>query len=133
MSKHADSEFSRQINFTRAASDPCVYSTLKRMAALVAITLSFAIHCIAQNPISFSIKSQGPLKALLPGDRLIVLVVARIEDGWHLYSTNQQASGPIATRITVPPPQPFKLAGAVKAPPPLIELDPNFGLDTQFY
>ncbi|HEY7543767.1 MAG TPA: cytochrome c biogenesis protein CcdA [Blastocatellia bacterium] len=98
-------------------------------AAMVAATLSVS----AQNPIRWSIKPpavKGPLK---PGDKFSVKLTAEIDAGWHLYSLSQPAGGPIPTRITLAAGQPFKLAGKVASPAPLVAHDPNFDIDTEFY
>ena len=96
--------------------------------------ISIAVYVAAQgNPVTFAIRSKTPTNQLKAGDKFVVQVVAQIKHGWHLYSTTQPAGGPVATRISLPPGQPFKLAGAIKSAAPLTELDPNFGIDTRFY
>jgi thiol:disulfide interchange protein DsbD len=107
---------------------------LRRIVVTAGMIISIVICVAAQNsPITFSIKSRAPATPLKAGDTFTVQLVAQIKEGWHLYSTTQQAGGPAATRITLPPGQYFKLAGAITAPSPLTDLDPNFGIDTQFY
>jgi DsbC/DsbD-like thiol-disulfide interchange protein len=86
-----------------------------------------------QDPIKWSIKAEAPAGELKPGDKFTVLLTAKIENGWHLYSPDQQPGGPIPTRIGLPEDQPFKLAAEIETPLPRIELDPNFNLETQFY
>jgi thiol:disulfide interchange protein DsbD len=100
------------------------------MALLISIPVCLAAQ---SNPVTFAIKSKTQTKQLKPGDKFGVQVIAQIKEGWHLYSTTQQAGGPVATRITLPAGQPFKLAGAIESAAPLTELDPNFGIDTRFY
>lgn len=107
---------------------------LRKTIALAGLIVSIVTCAAAQrSPISFSIQSKAPSKALQPGDKFTVQVLARISDGWHLYSTTQPPGGPMATRIVVPPNKVFKLAGQIKAPSPLTELDPNFQIETHFY
>lgn len=107
---------------------------LRKTVAFAVLIVSIVTCAFAQsNPISFSIKSNASSKALQPGDTFTVQVLARINDGWHLYSTAQPPGGPMATRILVPPNQFFKLAGPIRAPAPLTELDPNFKIETHFY
>lgn len=106
----------------------------RRVAVSAGMIISIVICVAAQNsPITFSIKSHALAKPLKAGEMFTVQLVAQIKEGWHLYSINQQAGGPVATRITLPPGQPFKLAGALLAPAPLTDFDLNFGIDTQFY
>jgi thiol:disulfide interchange protein DsbD len=100
--------------------------------ALVAASAA-TISVFGQNPIRWSIRPpaiKGPLK---PGDKFSVKLVAEIDAGWHLYSLSQMEGGPVPTRITLAPNQPFKLAGKVASPAPLVAHDPNFDIDTEFY
>jgi thiol:disulfide interchange protein DsbD len=107
---------------------------LRRIAVSAGMIISIVICVAAQNsPITFSIKSHATAKPLKAGETFTVQLVAQIKEGWHLYSINQQAGGPVATRITLPPGQFFKLAGAIIAPSPLTDFDSNFGIETQFY
>lgn len=84
------------------------------------------------NPVTWALarKSAAPVKV---GEVFTVDLVATIKDGWHLYSTTQPPGGPIATRITVAPGQPFSSAAPVNVPAPKVAFDPNFNLDTHFY
>jgi thiol:disulfide interchange protein DsbD len=62
-----------------------------------------------QNPIVWSIAPvAGPLRA---GETTTVVISAKLQAGWHVYSITQPAGGPTATRITVPSDQPYALAG----------------------
>ncbi|MEW6207459.1 MAG: cytochrome c biogenesis protein CcdA [Acidobacteriota bacterium] len=100
--------------------------------ALVA-ALAATVSVFGQNPIRWSIKPpavKGPLK---PGDKFSVKLVAEIDAGWHLYSPSQMEGGPVPTRITLASNQPFRLAGKVASPAPLVAHDPNFDIDTEFY
>lgn len=102
-----------------------------RVAALLCFLL-FAVSAVAQNPITWSIKTNAPA-AMKPDHRFTVQVTAQIESGWHLYSLTQSAGGPIPTRIIVPEGQPFKLAGNVSGPRPRVAMDPNFEINTETY
>jgi thiol:disulfide interchange protein DsbD len=96
----------------------------------LALPLSAAAQ--AENPVRWSaaVKAREPVKA---GTRFDVALTAKIEDGWHLYSTTQPPGGPIATRITVPAGSVFSLAGPADGPPPREAFDPNFSMETEFY
>src|SRR5262249_41371074 len=86
-----------------------------------------------ENPITWSLKAETPAISHQPGAEFRILLIARIETGWHLYSPEQPPGGPIPTRITLPAEQPFKLKAEIETPLPRIELDPNFNLETQFF
>ena len=84
------------------------------------------------NPIKWSLKADLPAKPLQAGGKFTVQLIAEIEDGWHLYSTEEIPQGPRPTRITLAPSQPFEL-NDIEAPLPRRELDQNFGIETEFY
>src|SRR5689334_1412362 len=108
--------------------------TMLLMAALiVALPMFGASAQDVENPITWSLAADAPARALKPGEQFTVLLTAKIVEGWHLYSPEQQAGGPIPTRITLPADQPFKLADTIDLPVPRTEIDPNFNLETQFY
>jgi len=86
-----------------------------------------------ESPIKWSIQSVDSKKPLRPGDRFSVKVVAKIDEGWHLYSLTQTEGGPLPTRITLPSEQPFKLDGRIQSPSPYVAPDPNFGIDTEYF
>ena len=84
----------------------------------------------AQTPVSLSMRV-NPSKAK-PGDRLTAQISASIGGGWHMYSITQGGGGPIPTRITVAEGA-FKAAGSPSGTAPRREMDPNFGIMTEFY
>ena len=88
---------------------------------------------IPKEPIKWSAKIQSADKPLRAGERFAVQLTARIEEGWHLYSTDQVEGGPIPTRITLPADQPFEMAGTIESAEPKTAFDPNFNLMTEFY
>ena len=113
--------------------------TRGRLAGVVvsiAMFLSFAAahpEQVAKDPIQWAVRAIMPEKPLQPGDTFKVELLASIEAGWHLYSTDQTEGGPIPTRISLPPDQPFKLAGAIESSEPKTAMDPNFNLMTEYY
>lgn len=101
---------------------------------LVAARLAATDFVFAQDdPIRWSIKPPEVKGAIRPGDKFSVKLTAEIDAGWHLYSISQPSGGPIPTRITLPPDQPFKIAGKIISPDPLVAHDPNFDIDTEYY
>lgn len=85
------------------------------------------------NPIRWAVKKENPDLAVKAGDKFNIQVIATIDEGWHLYSLEQPAGGPIPTRIGMPENQKFKLAGDIESPLPRVLFDPNFNMDTEFY
>jgi len=79
----------------------------------------------AQNPIAWSIAA-APNARPAAGRIVDVIVKAKIEPGWHLYSMSQPAGGPIAMSITLPREQVFSLGGKIAEPAPIKRVDRNF-------
>jgi thiol-disulfide isomerase/thioredoxin len=82
------------------------------------------------NPIKWTVKAQ-------PGSAdkktFTVELRARIDTGWHLYSTEKIEGGPSPTRITLLPGQNLELAGEIDSPAPHSAYDPNFQTATEYY
>jgi DsbC/DsbD-like thiol-disulfide interchange protein len=84
------------------------------------------------NPIKWSLKSNLPDTPLKAGETFVMQLVAEIEEGWHLYSTQDIPEGPKPTRIGLAPEQPFELRD-IDSPTPQKAVDPNFPVETEFY
>jgi thiol-disulfide isomerase/thioredoxin len=82
------------------------------------------------DPIKWSIKA-SPSTA--DKKTLAIELTARIDAGWHLYSTEKIEGGPSPTRITLLPGQQFEVAGDIDSPAPRSAYDPNFQVATEFY
>src|SRR3989440_10459416 len=82
------------------------------------------------DPIKWSIKA-----APSTGDKKTfqLELTARIDTGWHLYSTEKIEGGPSPTRITLLPGQKFEVAGEIDSPAPRSAYDPNFQVATESY
>ena len=88
------------------------------------------------NPISWSIereKAAGETTPIVTGGEFNARISAKIKDGWHLYSTEEPASGPRPTVISVPKGQPFEMSGDIDSPIPISAMDQNFGVKTEYY
>jgi thiol:disulfide interchange protein DsbD len=88
---------------------------------------------VPKEPVKWSMKASLPDKPLKPGDRFDLQLTATIDEGWHLYSLEQEEGGPTPTRIVMPSDQPFEQAGAIESSEPKTAMDPNFNLVTQYY
>jgi thiol:disulfide interchange protein DsbD len=83
------------------------------------------------DPVVWKLQSSSaPVKA---GGRFSVKLLAKVQEGWHLYSLKPMAEGPIATRIWIADGQPFSLAGSVQAPDPQVMQDPTLGMEVELY
>jgi hypothetical protein len=99
---------------------------------LCAALLAASLGAAPPNPIHWKLRD-APSRPVKAGARFTVKLVAQVDGGWHLYSLKQVNDGPIATRIWVGEGQPFRLAGAVQAPPPDVRQDPSFNLEVGIY
>jgi thiol-disulfide isomerase/thioredoxin len=82
------------------------------------------------DPIKWSIKARPSTS---DKKTFAVELTARIESGWHLYSTEKVEGGPSPTRITLSPGQKFEVAGEIDSPAPHSAYDSNFQVATEFY
>ena len=112
-------------------------TAIPALTAMVLMLGSGAIVGISDQkplePVKWSIKATLPDKSLKPGERFAVQLTAKIEAGWHLYSTEQPEGGPTAMRVYLPSEQPFEQAGTTDSSEPTVVMDPNFNLMTQYY
>lgn len=84
------------------------------------------------DPIRWTVKTDtgASLKA---GDKFEAMVIAKIDDGWHLYSPEQPPGGPLPTRIKLLEGGPFKLAGEIDIPQAQVTFDPVFKMETESF
>lgn len=101
---------------------------------LAVFTMVFALQAQEAGPKLNPVKwtMSAPAQAGV-GARFEALVVATVDEGWHLYSLKQLEGGPIATQIAMPGPQHFKLAGVIDAPVPLTAHEEAFDMSVEFY
>ena len=100
-----------------------------RILSLAAAATLFAA---APNPVAWKIEG-APAKAVKPGTRFSLNLIADVDPGWHLYSMKPMEGGPIPTRIWIAESQPFEMTGAIKSAPPETIHDPNFDMEVEFY
>jgi thiol:disulfide interchange protein len=98
---------------------------------LFAGLISFTEATQAQNPVTWTARAVA--QRVAPGAKVTVQATAQIEGGWHMYSITQGPGGPIPTRITLAEGQPFTVAGTISGPKPKVQMDPNFGINTETY
>ena len=104
---------------------------LFRVVLLTALSASaLAVSGQEPDPIKWSIKA-SPSTA--DKKTFAIELTARIDTGWHLYSTEKIEGGPSPTRITLLPGQKFEVAGEIDSPAPRSAYDPNFQVATEFY
>lgn len=83
------------------------------------------------DPVQWTILSAP--KEVRAGQIFRVTLLARVTEGWHLYSMAKKEGGPIPTTITLPAPQWFRLAGAVEPPTGITSYDDSFEMEVETY
>lgn len=68
-----------------------------------------------------------------PGEKVDLLITAKMEEPWHIYSTTQPPGGPKPTRISLESGSPFVAAGPCLQPQPIRAFDPNFDITAELY
>ena len=100
-----------------------------RTNILLVLILHFAATAFGQNPTRWSLDSDARGREVKSGEEVKVVLSASVEPGWHLYSVDQPAGGPIPTTIKVSDPSKFEIAGKIETPAPRSQPDPNFIVD----
>jgi thiol:disulfide interchange protein len=96
---------------------------------LITLFLLLAATALGQNPTKWSLESEARGRELKAGEQRKVILRAEVEPGWHLYSVDQPAGGPIATTIKPADPGKFEIVGKIETPNPKITPDSNFIVD----
>lgn len=99
---------------------------------LVAAILAGSVLPAAAQESPVTLSASSKTAQVKPGGALEVTLVARIAEGWHLYSMTQPAP-PIATTVQLAPSQPYELDGEIAGPAPVLATDPHSGETVEFY
>jgi len=102
-----------------------------RIATIALASIALATTASAQAPVHWTATSEA--KTAAPGAKVDVTLSASIDKGWHIYSLTQGPGGAIPSEITVPSGQPFSISGDIKATPPDVKFDKNFGIQVETY
>ena len=96
----------------------CVLMVLQSSAAL------------AQNEASFGV-TVAPKTARV-GEAVAVWIDVDLSDDWHIYSATTPPGGPYPTEFVLSG-EGFRQVGAVIQPRPIVEYDPNFEMNVEYY
>lgn len=94
---------------------------------LTVVALLLPILALAQDHVRWSVTLPPDAK---PNSVATATLHADIDEGWHLYSQTK-TDGPNPTTITAVPP--LTLEGKVEQATPIRKVDPNFGIEVEFY
>lgn len=101
------------------------------LAAAALAGASLMAAAAPADPVAWKFEAD-PVK-VKAGTRFELKLVARIQEGWHLYSMKPVEDGPIPTRIWLAEGQPLQLAAAIRSPEPEKVQDPSFGMEVELY
>lgn len=62
-----------------------------------------------------------------------LILTAKVETGWHIYSQYMEGDGPIPTSFEYKLPSGMKVDGKTIEPTPIKHYDENFGMDVYFF
>ncbi|HTX38448.1 MAG TPA: protein-disulfide reductase DsbD N-terminal domain-containing protein [Bryobacteraceae bacterium] len=100
-------------------------------AAACAAGAFLTLAAAPADPVAWKI--EGAPARVKAGARFDLKLVARIQDGWHMYSLKPVEDGPIPTRIWLAEGQPLQLAGPIEAAEPEKLQDPSLGMEVELY
>jgi DsbC/DsbD-like thiol-disulfide interchange protein len=67
------------------------------------------------------------------GSLIDVSLTASVQSGWKVYSLTQKGGGPVPMSVKLDSASQYELAGEVRGPSVMRNLDPNFGIETETY
>ena len=103
------------------------------VAALAGPGLSSVLRAQAPpEPVTWSVATYPAGGVVRPGGRLTLVVTATIDEGWHVYGTEELPGGPRPLRVTLSPGQPYAASG-LQAPDAARDFDSAFGQVITFY
>ena len=102
---------------------------MKRAVVLtMAILGSLSLHAQILKPVKWSYAAKK-----LNNQEAIVMLKATIEEGWHIYSQQVEAGGPVATLFTFQPAKVYQLIGPTNEPKPIMKYEDAFGMNVKFF
>lgn len=104
---------------------------------LARILSCFLLLCLAvpgraaQDPVKWSARLvPGDVRA---GEAAQVVVEAKVDAPWHIYSTKKYELGPRPTSVDLQPGKALTAAGALIQPPPQKHIDEGFKIEVEYY
>ena len=85
---------------------------------------------LAQNEASFGVMVAPKMARV--GESVAVWIDVDLSDDWHIYSATTPPGGPYPTEIALSGAG-FRQVGAVIQPDPIVEYDPNFEMNVEYY
>jgi thiol:disulfide interchange protein len=99
--------------------------------SLLAILVLAAITPAAGAPVPVTWSTQLEPADIRAGEGGRIVLSARIDPPWHMYSTTMREGGPVVTRIELVAGKALTAAGKLAQPEPKRAHDPNFDMDVE--
>ncbi len=110
--------------------------TRRRSLACLALVAGLSLSPAAQGPpqpVTWSVALEPITRTHAPGGNVTALVTAKIDEGWHVYSTQELPDGPRPLAIDLVAGGPAHAAGPMVSPEPERDFDEAFSQVTAFY
>jgi DsbC/DsbD-like thiol-disulfide interchange protein len=102
---------------------------MKKLTLLIAATLlSTGLFAQILKPVKWSYAAKK-----VSSTEAVLLIKATIDNGWHIYSTQQKEGGPIKTSVTFTPSKDYQLAGVLAEPKPLTKFESTFKMNVSYF
>ncbi len=88
---------------------------------------------LSLRPVKWTLVGGSSPREIVSGRTVPLTLQADIAKGWHIYSLNQKAGGPIPLRLELLGAADVLVRGVIKAPQPERAFDNNFGIETELY
>ena len=102
---------------------------MKKLLVLVTV-LMISAGAFAQ--IESPVKWAYGAKRISPTEA-VVFLKATIDEGWHIYSSNQKEGGPIKTSFDFAPSKDYALVGKPSEPKPVTKFEKTFNMDVLYF
>ena len=102
---------------------------MKKLTLLIAISLiGPAVFAQILKPVKWSYAAKKINKT-----EAVLLIKATIDQGWHIYSTQQKDGGPVKTSLTITPSKDYAINGAVAEPKPVTKFENAFKMNVSYF
>lgn len=101
---------------------------IKLIFTFLLAILIFPVFAQIHEPVKWSFSQQD-----LGNDEVMLIMSAKMDKGWHLYSQFIPEGGPIPTTFQLEKNQNYKAIGKVSEPKPITQFDKNFNMNLQFF
>jgi DsbC/DsbD-like thiol-disulfide interchange protein len=102
---------------------------MKKFALVIAISfLSTGLFAQILAPVKWSYAAKKISKT-----EAVLLLKATIDNGWHIYSTQQKDGGPIKTSFTFTPSKDYVINGVIAEPKPTTKFEQVFKMNVSYF